>query len=53
MIFALLREKKHAFFFNIAWLLGILALQRYGRAGGGGLVLSTEFVSLISHRKKI
>ena len=50
MIFALPREKKNTPFFNIARLLGTLALQRYGR---GKLVLSTELINLISHRKKI
>ena len=37
MFFALSRKKKHAFFFNIARLLGTLALQRYGRREGGGV----------------
>ena len=50
MIFALPREKKNTPFFNIARLLGTLALQRYER---GKLVLSTELINLISHRKKI
>ena len=34
MIFALPRETKNTPFFNIARLLGTLALQRYGRGGG-------------------
>ena len=55
MIFALPREKKKHALFNIARLLGNLALQRFwrGRGGGGELLLSTEIVNLISHRKKI
>ena len=36
MIFALPREKKTRLFFNIAWLLGTFALQRYGQGEGGG-----------------
>ena len=31
------REKKTRLFFNIARLLGTLALQRYGRREGGGV----------------
>ena len=55
MIFALPREKKKHALFNIARLLGNLAPQRFWSGGGGGgeLVLSTEIVNLISHRKKI
>ena len=37
MIFALPREKKTRLFFNIAWLLGTFALQRYGQGEGGGV----------------
>ena len=54
MIFALPREKKHAFLIS----QGYSEIWRrrgfgVGEGGGGGLVLSTEIVNLISHRKKI
>ena len=51
MIFALPREKKtHLFLIS----QGYSELWHCrGMGGGGELVLSTEFVNLISHRKKI
>ena len=36
-VFRALEKKKTRLFFNIARLLGTLALQRYGRREGGGV----------------
>ena len=53
MFFALSRKKKHAFFLISQGYLELWRCRGMGGGRGAGLVLSTEFVNLISHRKKI
>ena len=55
MIFALPREKKNTPFLISQGYSEIWRRRGFGvgEGGGGELVLSTEIVNLISHRKKI